>query len=83
MVVIDLPMPAKDVRQTERFANVSAATVEAMNRLRGWLTERGAAPDAYTFDAPMAFGTFAAVFPDDIAKLLRGAPGVQAVMEIG
>jgi hypothetical protein len=83
MVVIDLPMPPKDVRQTERFANVSAATVEAMTRLKGWLAERGTPPEAYTFDAPMAFGTFAAVFPDNIAKLLRTAPGVQAVMEIG
>lgn len=83
MVVVELPEGSGDGRQTGRVANVSAATLEAQNRIRSWLEEHGAPAASYVFDPPMAFGTFGGRCTTAVARLLRGAPGVQAVMEIG
>ncbi|MBL9021410.1 MAG: hypothetical protein JNL21_04390 [Myxococcales bacterium] len=83
MVVIELPESVSDGRQTGRFDKVNAVTLEAQNRLRAWLNEQGAARDSFSFDPPMAFGTFGGQCTEDVARLIRRAPGVQAVMEIG
>jgi hypothetical protein len=81
VIVVDIPAAPANARRTDRVAKVNEATLAAQAEVRAWLEEQGVPLSEFALDPPMAFGTFAATCTDRVAKLLRGAPGVQAVLE--
>lgn len=85
MIVVQLPEGEveSDARRTGRLAHLSALTRAAQQQIEAWLARNGAPSESYAFEPPMAFGTFSARCTDAAARLLRGAPGVQAVMDVG
>lgn len=81
MVVVVMPDQDPDARLTGKIDRQASATREAQSRIAEHLAASGIVAGAYAFDAPSVMGTFAAHTTDAVAKIIRKAPGVQAVLE--
>lgn len=81
MVVVALADQGPNPRQTGKIDRATAQTRDAQSSIAEALKKAGVTPDLYVFDPPSSVGTFAAHTTDAVAKLIRGAPGVQAVLE--
>ncbi len=81
MVVVVMPDQDPEARLTGKIDRQTHATREAQARIAEHLSASGVVSDAYVFDAPSVMGTFAAHTTEAVAKIIRKAPGVQAVLE--
>ncbi len=81
MVVVEMPAQSPDATHTARVERSKEATAEARASLARWLETEGFSGNEYELEPPAAFGTFGLVSTERVAKALRGAPGVQAVLE--
>lgn len=81
MVVVVMPDQDPEARLTGKIDRQTLATREAQARVIEHLTASGVLSSAYVLDAPSGMGTFAAHTTEAVARIIRKAPGVQAVLE--
>mgnify|MGYP000134073573 CR=1 FL=1 len=81
MLVVDMPEQDRDARRTARVAKSAEATSAARDELLKWLADREFHASEYVLEPPATFGTIGMLATERVAKALRGAPLVQAVLE--
>lgn len=81
MVVVEMPFQDRDARRTERVQRSAAVTSVARDELLKWLARQPFPPSEYVLEAPATFGTFGMLATERVAKALRSAPSVEAVLE--
>lgn len=81
MIVVEMPFQDRDARRTERVERSAAITKVARDELLKWLSRQPFPPSEYVLEAPATFGTFGMLATERVAKALRSAPSVEAVLE--
>jgi hypothetical protein len=81
MVVVDMPGQDADSTHTARVERSKMMTRDAREVVARWLEASGLPKTEYELAPPAAFGTFGLLATERVARSLRSAPGVQAVLE--